>query len=100
MIAFINKCQCVKSKPRNYMRFKKLELTSEKKGIKRLLASRHLIKTLLSVLIGFAGGMLFFYLTEGRYMESLAFSDFYQSMLLGGLIGLFITNSPCARNKC
>ncbi|MEE4286954.1 MAG: hypothetical protein V2I31_12430 [Mariniphaga sp.] len=79
---------------------KKLELQSENKGIKGILKSKQLRRTLLGIVLGAVAGFAFFYFTEGLYMDSLSQTDVIQSLVFGGLFGLFITNSPCARNKC
>ena len=79
---------------------KKLELQPENKGIKGILKSKQLRRTLLGIMLGAVGGFAFFYFTEGLYMDSLSEKDVIQSLVFGGFFGLFITNSPCARNKC
>lgn len=79
---------------------KKLDLQPENKGIKGIFKSQQLRRTVLGIILGASGGFLFFYLTEGLYMDSLSSKDVFQSLVFGGLFGLFVTNSPCARNKC
>jgi len=79
---------------------KKLELRPEDKGIKGIFKSKLLRRTLLGILLGAIGGFAFFYFTEGLYMDSLSQKDVIQSLVFGGLFGLFVTNSPCARNRC
>ena len=80
--------------------FKQLEIEVKNKGIKGLLKSQQFKKTMLYIVIGAAVGFGLFYFTEGRHMESFALKDAARSMLFGGFLGFFITNSPCARNKC
>ena len=82
------------------MEFKKLEIEPESNLIKKLFWSKQAKKTIIFTVIGALIGLLYFYLTEGKNMEVIQFNDFAKSLLLGGFIGLFITNSPCARNKC
>ncbi|MBW6533567.1 MAG: hypothetical protein K0B11_01025 [Mariniphaga sp.] len=79
---------------------KKLELQPENKGIKGILKSKQLRRTILGIVLGAVGGFAFFYFTEGFYMDSLPKKDVIQSLVFGGFFGLLITNSPCARNKC
>jgi hypothetical protein len=79
---------------------KKLDLQPENKGIKGILKSKQLRRILLGIVLGAVAGFAFFYFTEGLYMDSLSQTDVIQSLVFGGLFGLFITNSPCARNKC
>jgi len=82
------------------MEFEKLKLEPQKKGISGLLQSKHFRKSALAIIIGGVAGIALFYFTEGRHMESMAFSDIIKYALLGSFLGFFVTNSPCARNKC
>lgn len=82
------------------MKIKKLELRSGNKGIKALIHTPHIRKTIISIFIGAIAGFGFFYFTEGRLMDSILFQDAIKSVLIGGFFGFFITNSPCARNRC
>lgn len=79
---------------------KKLELQPENKGIKGIFKSKQFRKTILGIVLGAVGGFAFFYFTEGLYMDSLSNRDVIQSLVFGGFFGLFVTNSPCARNRC
>jgi hypothetical protein len=79
---------------------KKLELQKENKAFPAFLKSKQLRRTVIGVVIGAVAGFAFFYLTEGIQMDSISTTDVVQSLVLGGLFGLFVTNSPCARNKC
>jgi len=85
---------------RQEIKFKKLETTPENKGISRLIKSQHLRKTLIYILIGALAGFGFFYFTEAQQMNAWAFSDSLSSVFIGAFLGFFITNSPCARNRC
>lgn len=78
----------------------KLELGQENKSLRKILKSKQLKRTLAGILIGAVAGFAFFYLTEGIHMDSLSTTDVLQSLAFGGLFGLFVTNSPCARNRC
>ncbi|MDF1572376.1 MAG: hypothetical protein P1P82_12255 [Bacteroidales bacterium] len=82
------------------MEFKELELSNQPKGLKKLLKSRHIRKTVLYIVLGAVAGAVLFYLTEGIHMNEITSGDFINSMLLGGFFGFFITNSPCARGRC
>lgn len=82
------------------MEFKKLELEPESNWIKRTIKSKHTQRSILFALIGALAGFLYFYFTEGKNMDVIESGDIIQHMLIGGFFGLFITNSPCARNKC
>jgi len=82
------------------IKFKKLDLGPEKKGIGRLIQSQHLRKSLIYILIGALAGFGFFYFTEAQQLQSWVFSDSLSSVFMGAFLGFFITNSPCARNRC
>lgn len=82
------------------MKIKKLDLGTESKGIKGLIRSQHFRRTLIAIFIGALAGFGLFYLTEGQHMDSMILGDTLQNILLGGFLGFFVTNSPCARNKC
>jgi len=79
---------------------KKLDLQPEDKGIKGIFKSKQYRRTILGIVLGAVGGFAFFYFTEGLYMDSLSNRDVIQSLVFGGFFGLFVTNSPCARNRC
>ena len=81
------------------MEFKKLEIEQER-GLKRILRSQHLRRSLFAILIGALAGFAYFYFTEGKHMEVLQAADILKSMGLGAFFGFFITNSPCARGRC
>ncbi len=79
---------------------KKLETGNEDKAFIKIIRTKQLKRTLAGILIGAAAGFVFFYLTEGMYLDSLSTTDILQSLAFGGFLGLFISNSPCARNRC
>jgi hypothetical protein len=79
---------------------KKLELQPENKRLKSIFKSKQFRTTFLGIVLGAIAGFAFFYFTEGLYMDSIPQKDIIQSLVFGGLLGLFITNSPCARNRC
>lgn len=83
-----------------FMQFKKLEIQSEKQSFKGLVQSKHFIKSVIGIFIGAAAGFAYYYFTGGQEMETLAFNDFIGNVLAGGFLGFFISNSPCANNKC
>jgi hypothetical protein len=82
------------------MEFKQLELKQQGSWIKRQISTSHFKKTIIAILVGAVIGFAFFYLTEGRLMNSMPGKDILNSLLIGGFFGLFITNSPCARGRC
>jgi hypothetical protein len=82
------------------MEFKKLDISPKEGWIKRKIGSAHGKKTMIYMAVGAIAGLAFFYFTEGQNMANITFGEIIKSMLAGGFFGFFITNSPCARNKC
>jgi hypothetical protein len=82
------------------MEFKQLELSQEENWWKRTIRSKRLRKTLFAVIIGAGAGFLYFYFSEGRNMTEITSGDIWNSVLIGGFLGFFVTNSPCARGRC
>ena len=82
------------------MQFKQLEIKSQGSWAKRTINSSRFKTTIIAILVGSAIGFAFFYLTEGRLMESMPANDIIKSLLIGGFFGFFFTNSPCARGRC
>jgi len=82
------------------MEFKKLEIKQEGSILRRLYKSAHLRRTLIFALIGGVAGFLFFYFTEGISMEKIPAPYIFKSIFIGVFLGIFITNSPCARGRC
>ena len=82
------------------MEFKKLELEPETSWFKRKIWSQHVKKTTLYIILGAIAGFIFFYFTEGISMDNIQINDILRSTFIGGFFGFFITNSPCANNKC
>jgi hypothetical protein len=78
----------------------KLEIESEEKGFKGWIKSKQVKKTIIAILIGAVAGFAYFYFTEGQEMEVIQTSDIIQDVVFGAFLGFFVTNSPCARNKC
>lgn len=82
------------------MEFKKLEIKQEGPWIKRVLKSSHFKKTMLFILIGAIAGLIFTLIVERNNLEALNNRDLFTNLFTGAFIGFFLTNSPCARNKC
>ncbi len=82
------------------MEFKQLEVKPEGSRLKRFSQSPHVRRSALYILIGAIIGLGYFYFTEGRHVNELSLGGMTKSALIGGFFGFFITNSPCARNKC
>jgi hypothetical protein len=82
------------------MQFKELDLKPQGSWMKRTLRSTHTRKTLIAILVGALAGFTFFYVTEGRLMQSIPGLEVLKSLGIGAFFGFFVTNSPCARGRC
>ena len=82
------------------MQFKQLDIEPEGSWFRKTFLTSHAKKSMIFILIGVAGGLIFMLITNDKTFAEITTDEFLQSMLLGGFLGFFITNSPCARNKC
>ena len=82
------------------MKFKQLEIEPLSAATDRSIRSNPLFRSLIFIVLGGLGGFLLLYFSKGKYMDMLATGDIVRSILFGAFFGFFITNSPCARNKC
>ncbi|MGQ8335247.1 hypothetical protein ACUNWD_01775 [Sunxiuqinia sp. A32] len=80
--------------------FKELDIQVETNWIKRTIWTPHGKKTILYVILGAILGLVLFLLTTESKIAEVNLGELFQNVLFGGLFGLLITNSPCARNKC
>jgi RsiW-degrading membrane proteinase PrsW (M82 family) len=82
------------------MEFKKLDIKPEGSWVSRTILSQHGKKTILYILVGAIAGFVLFFITQEKQFSEITAGDIVKSMAMGGFFGFFITNSPCARNKC
>lgn len=82
------------------MEFKQLDIKPEGSWLKRTFESKHFRKTVIYIALGAIAGFMFFYFTEGKQMNNITGGDVVKSMIVGGFLGFFVTNNPCARNRC
>ncbi len=82
------------------MEFKQLDIKPEGNWVQRTFLTSHAKKSLIYILLGVIAGPVLMLITSDKSFAEIATGEFFQSMLFGGLFGFFITNSPCARNKC
>lgn len=82
------------------MEFKQLDIKPEGSWLKRTFESKHIRKTVIYMVLGAIASFVLFYFTEGKQFSELTSGDVFKSMFFGGFLGFFLTNSPCARNKC
>jgi len=82
------------------LQFKQLDIKPEGNWVQRNLQTPHAKKTMLAMLLGAVVVFVFTLLTDEKSIAELSSGDIFQSIFLGGMIGLFMTNSPCARGRC
>lgn len=68
--------------------------------IREMLKSRNFRISLIATAIGSIAGFLFYYFGELNPGEAFSLSKAMIGALWGGLLGLFIVNSPCSRGRC
>jgi hypothetical protein len=82
------------------MEFKKLEINPEESWLKRTILSQHGKKTIIYILLGAVAGFVLFFVTQEKQLAEITAGEIVKSVAMGGFFGFFITNSPCARNRC
>ncbi len=82
------------------LEFEKVELGEKGKQAKRQEKLKHFKRTLVYMGIGAVISLAVSYLTEGATITALNSEEIANSLLLGGFVGFFLTNSPCARGRC
>lgn len=82
------------------MEFKQLEITHEGNWLKRIFNSKQFRKSVIYILIGAVLGFAFTYIAVGMQINNMHSKDLITNVFFGAFFGFFITNSPCARNKC
>jgi len=58
------------------------------------------LKNILAITLGGLGGFLYYYFIGCTSGSCAITSDPYSSIFFGIFMGVFITNSPCARGRC
>jgi hypothetical protein len=76
------------------------EIKQKPNGFKELVRSWLFWKPALSVIIGGIVGFLYYYFVGCTTGTCAITSSPYSSTIMGSVLGLFITNSPCSQNRC
>jgi hypothetical protein len=76
------------------------EVKERTETIKEFFKSRKFWKPFLGVAIGGLAGFLYYYFVGCNSGSCAITSNPYMSILWGGIMGLFLVNSPCARGRC
>ena len=67
------------------------------RSIREFFRSWFFWKPLIAIIIGGTAGFLFYYFVGCNSGSCAITSDPYGSVIMGSLLGFFITSSPCAR---
>jgi hypothetical protein len=67
---------------------------------KELFKSWRLWKPFIAVVIGGVSGYLYYHFVGCSSGTCAITSNPYMSTIWGGLLGLFVVNSPCSRGRC
>jgi len=68
--------------------------------VKAFFKSGNFWKPFLGIAIGGLAGFLYYYFEGSASGSSAITSNPYMSIAYGGMLGLFLVKSPCARGKC
>ncbi len=80
--------------------FKKLNYKPQGSKLEQIIKSVHFKKTVITAVIGGLVAYTLFFVTEGKHTGVYWNSNAFKDILMGLGIGIFLTNSPCARGKC
>lgn len=82
------------------MKYNPEELGQYQMKVKAFLKSWRFWRPFIAVLVGGLVGFLYYYFVGCKSGSCSITSDPYISALWGGLMGLFLINSPCSRGRC
>jgi hypothetical protein len=72
----------------------------KQRSIREIIRSASFWKTMSGVAGGILIGYLYFHFVGCKSGSCAITSNPYMSMLFGGILGLYVTNSPCSKGKC
>ena len=78
----------------------KCEIKPKPKTIKEFFKSAYFWKPFLGIAIGSTAGFLYYHYVGCSSGSCAITSNPYMSVIWGGMMGLFLVNSPCSRGKC
>ena len=76
------------------------KMNDKPKKLNEFIRSRVFKRTFLGVLIGSTLGFLYYYFIGCSSGTCAITSSPYGSIIMGGIFGLLVTNSPCSQNNC
>ena len=71
-----------------------------KLSIKERLRSKAFLKTVAGIAGGVLLGYLYYYFIGCKSGSCAITGSPYGSMLFGGILGMYVTNSPCSKGAC
>jgi hypothetical protein len=79
---------------------KNCEVKPRPKTVKEFFRSWYFWKPFIATVIGMIAGFLYYFYIGCSSGRCPITSSPYMSVILGGFMGFFIVNSPCASGKC
>lgn len=76
------------------------EINEKSNSIKVRIKTWRFWKPIVSITIGGFVGFLYYYFVGCTSGTCAITSSPYNSIIMGGILGLLITNSPCSQNSC
>jgi len=76
------------------------ETKAKSATIKDFFMSRSFWKPFIAVSVGAVGGFMYYYFVGCASGTCGITSNPYMSTIMGGFLGYFAVNSPCARGRC
>jgi hypothetical protein len=68
--------------------------------VKDFLTSRNFKISVIALVIGSLAGFFYYYFGIAGPGKEIVASEAAYSVIWGGLLGLFVVNSPCSRGRC
>ena len=78
----------------------KCEAKPKPQSVKEFFTSWYFWKPFIATVIGAIAGFLYYYFVGCTSGTCAITSSPYMSIIMGGLLGLFVVNSPCSSGKC
>lgn len=76
------------------------KVSQKPNALKQFFTSRKFWKSAIALIIGGIAGFMYYYFIGCKSGSCPITSNSYISIIWGGLLGLFMVNSPCSRGKC
>jgi hypothetical protein len=77
-----------------------IEMQPQPKSILESFKSWKYRRSFIAILIGGSAGFIYYYFFGNNTGKDEISGNPYFSIIWGGLMGLFVVNSPCSRGRC